>query len=69
MKVIKYVQWQSAILIGIVVLSGLTLLILKKIDVHEWVNYATVALLFILPETGAAFFGLMLKRKQEKNNG
>lgn len=67
MKIIKYVQWQSAILIGIVVLSGLTSLVLKKIDVHEWVSYATVALLFILPQTGAAFFGPVLKRKQEEN--
>lgn len=65
MKVIKFVQWQSAILIGVVVLSGLASFFFKGLYVQDWVAFATIAILFILPQTGAAFFGPVLKRKQE----
>jgi fucose 4-O-acetylase-like acetyltransferase len=69
MKVIKFVQWQSAILIGLVTLEGMLAIVIPVLSVSDWVAFAPIALLFVLPETAAAFFGPVLKRKQEGNKG
>lgn len=65
MRAIKFVQWQSSILIGLVVLSGLLCLFTKVATVQEWVSFATAAALFVAPEKAVAFFGPVLKRKQQ----
>ena len=65
MRAIKFVQWQSSILIGAVVLAGLCCLFTEMATVSEWVGFATTAALFIAPEKLAAFFGPALKRRQE----
>ena len=64
-KAIKFVQWQSSILVGVVVVAGLLGLLSKVYTVGEWVQFATTAALFIAPEKLAAFFGPALKRHQE----
>ncbi len=68
MKAIKFVQWQSSILIGLVVLAGLLCLFTKAATVSEWVSFAGIAAMFIAPEKVVAFFGPALKRKQQSSN-
>ena len=65
MKAIKFVQWQSSILIGLVILSGFLCLFTKIATIGEWTSFAGIAALFIAPEKVAAFFGPVLKRRQE----
>ena len=65
MKAIKFVQWQSSILIGLVILSGFICLFTKIATVSEWTSFAGIAALFVAPEKAVAFFGPVLKRKQE----
>lgn len=67
MKAIKFVQWQSSILIGLVVLSGFICLFTKAATVQDWISFAGMAALFIAPEKIAAFFGPVIKRKQENH--
>lgn len=71
MKAIKFVQWHSSILIGLVILSGLICLFTKIATVGEWSSFAAIAALFIGPEKVVAFFGPVMKRKQEnaRTNG
>ena len=68
MKAIKFVQWQSSILIGLVVLSGLACLFFDWATVGDWVSFAGIAALFVAPEKVVAFFGPALKRKQQGAN-
>lgn len=65
MRAIKFVQWQSSILIGAVVLAGLVCLFTSIATVAEWTSFAVAAAMFIAPEKVVAFFGPVLKRKQE----
>ena len=65
MKAIKFVQWSSSISICVVVASGLLCLFTDAATVAQWTSFAGVAALFIAPEKLAAFFGPVLKRKQE----
>jgi len=65
MKAIKFVQWQSSILIGLVILSGFVCLFTKAATMSDWISFAGIAALFIAPEKVVAFFGPVLKRRQE----
>ena len=65
MKAIKFVQWQSSILIGLVILSGFLCLFTKAATMSDWISFAGIAALFIAPEKVVAFFGPVLKRRQE----
>jgi hypothetical protein len=65
MRVIKFVQWQSSIAIGVIVVLGILHLILWPDRLQNWVQFATTSVLFVGPEKLAAFFGPVLKRKQE----
>jgi len=65
MRAIKFVQWQSSILIGLVVVAGLVSLFTSVATVAEWASFAVTAALFIAPEKVVAFFGPVVKRKQE----
>ena len=65
MKAIKFVQWQSSILIGLVILSGFVCLFTNFATIGEWTSFAGIAALFIAPEKVVAFFGPVLKRRQE----
>jgi hypothetical protein len=65
MKAIKFVQWSSSISICIVIFAGLLCLFTRVATVAEWTSFAGVAALFIAPEKVVAFFGPVLKRKQE----
>ena len=67
MKAIKFVQWQSSILIGLVILSGFLCLFTKVATVAEWTSFAGIAALFIAPEKVVAFFGPVLKRRQKND--
>lgn len=69
MKAIKFVQWQSSILIGAVVVAGLVCLFTKAGSMSEWATFAPIAALFIAPEKLAAFFGPVVKRRQENGKG
>lgn len=69
MKAIKFVQWQSSILIGLVILAGMVCLFTSLATVAEWTSFAGIAALFIAPEKVVAFFGPVLKRKQENAGG
>ena len=68
MKAIKFVQWQSSILIGVVILAGLACLFFKWATVSDWVTFAGIAAMFIAPEKVVAFFGPALKRRQQSSN-
>ncbi len=68
MKAIKFVQWQSSILIGLVILAGLACLFFQWATVADWVSFAGIAAMFIAPEKVVAFFGPVLKRKQQGTN-
>lgn len=69
MKAIKFVQWSSSILLVITVLWLLFLPVVAavwdlEITVGEIAKIGGVVVLFIGPEKAAAFFGPVLKRKQ-----
>lgn len=65
MKAIKFVQWSSSISICLVIIAGLLCLFTSLATVSEWSSFAVVAAMFIAPEKVAAFFGNIIKRKQE----
>ena len=69
MKAIKFVQWQSSILIGMVVVAGLVCLFTDLAEVSAWTSFGGIAALFIAPEKVVAFFGPVLKRRQENGGG
>lgn len=71
MKSIKFIQWSSSILLVLSVLwiltmSTLSAFIVLKIGIAEIAKIGGVIILFVGPEKAAAFFGPVLKRKQEK---
>ena len=69
-RVIKFVQWQSSILIGLIVLAGFLCLFTKIGTIGDWGTFAAIAATFVAPEKVVAFFGPVLKRKQAaKQNG
>lgn len=69
MKAIKFVQWSSSILLVLTVLWLLVLPIIAAVfdlplTVAEIAKIGGVVVLFVGPEKAAAFFGPVLKRKQ-----
>lgn len=76
MKAIKFVQWSSSIAIVLIVLWILviaTMAILVKDDptivIAGIVKIGGLLAIFVTPEKVAAFFGPVLKRKQENGGG
>ncbi|MFP4066207.1 MAG: hypothetical protein ACLFS5_01780 [Spirochaetaceae bacterium] len=70
MRAIKFVQWQSSILLGLTVvwtigLSTYLILFGDPARVGDVVSASMIALAFVGPEKAAAFFGPHLKRKSQ----
>lgn len=70
MRPIKFVQWQSSILLGLVVawtigMSTYLILFGDPALVGNVTSTSTIALAFVGPEKAAAFFGPHLKRKSQ----
>jgi len=69
MRSIKFVQWASSISICIVIFAGLLCLFTNLATIEDWVRFATIAAVFIAPEKLVAFFGNIVKRKQQNGGG
>ena len=70
MKPIRFIQWSSSILLVMTVLwtIGISTVVIftnTTVTLAEIAKIAGVVLLFVLPEKGSAFFGPVLKRRQE----
>jgi hypothetical protein len=68
MSSIKFVQWLSSFLIAFVVISGFVSLFTRLASIDEWIKFAGIAAMFIAPEKVVAFFGPVLKRKQQNGH-